>query len=141
MQIFGAILIVGAFCAFCGYTWVKLDKEVHFAWDRYEDKDLILKKLEEYATYSEKKPNPHNSIVYMIVNFNTTFEQDLERIYTLRELGYWAYVMIYDKAHCEQKYKDLQRWVNNRFIFSRCERFEDYNKKQDGNNRQSALLF
>ena len=28
MQIFGTILIVGAFCAFCGYTWVKLDKEV-----------------------------------------------------------------------------------------------------------------
>lgn len=110
-------------------------KEVHFAWDRYEDKDLILKKLEEYATYSEKKPNPHNSIVYTIVNFDTTFEQDLERIYTLRELGYWGYVMIYDKQNCQQKYKDLQRWVNNRIIFSQCERFEDYNRKQNGNNR------
>lgn len=28
MQIIGAILIVGAFCAFCGYTWVKLDEEI-----------------------------------------------------------------------------------------------------------------
>lgn len=103
-------------------------KEVHFAWDRYEDKDLILKKLEEYATYSKKKPNPHNAIVYTIVNFDTTFEQDLERIYTLRNMGYWAYVMIYDKEHCDKKYKDLQRWVNNRMIFARCERFEDYKK-------------
>ena len=101
-------------------------KEIHFAWDRFEDGDIILSKLEEYAKYAKKKPNTHNSIVYTIVNFNTTFEQDLERIYTLRELGYWAYVMIYDKAHCDKRYKQLQRWVNNRFIFSKCERFEDY---------------
>lgn len=101
-------------------------KEVHFAWDRFEDRDIILSKLEEYATYAKKKPNTHNSIVYTIVNFDTTFEQDLERIYTLRELGYWAYVMIYDKAHCDKRYKDLARWVNNRFIFSKCEKFEDY---------------
>lgn len=116
-------------------------KEVHFAWDRYEDKNLILPKLEQFAKYSKKINSAHRAIVYTITNYNTTFEQDLERIYTLRELGFWAYVMIYDKAHCDQKYKDLQRWVNNRFIFSQCERFEDYNKKQDGNNRQSALLF
>lgn len=101
-------------------------KEIHFAWDRFEDKDIILSKLEEYATYAKKKPNTHNSIVYTIVNFDTTFEQDLERIYTLREMGYWAYVMIYDKEHCDKRYKQLQRWVNNRFIFSKCEKFEDY---------------
>ncbi len=101
-------------------------KEIHFAWDRYEDKDIILPKLEEFAKLSKRKPHSHNSIVYTIVNFDTTFEQDLERIYTLREMGYWAYVMIYDKAHCEKKYKDLQRWVNNRVIFAKCERFEDY---------------
>ena len=48
--------------------------------------------------------------------------------YTLRNLGYWAYVMIYDKAHCHPQYKKLQRWVNNRFIFSKCEKFEDYDR-------------
>lgn len=103
-------------------------KEIHFAWDRYEDKDLILEKLRMYAEVGKFKPHSHNAIVYTIVNFDTTFEQDLERIYTLRELGYWAYVMIYDKQHCEQKYKNLQRWVNNRIIFAKCEKFEDYGK-------------
>jgi hypothetical protein len=34
--------------------------------------------------------------------------------------------MIYDKEHCDRKYKDLQRWVNNRFIFAKCENFEQY---------------
>lgn len=102
-------------------------KEIRFAWDRYEDKDLILPKLKMFGEVGKFKPHSHNAIVYTIVNFDTTFEQDLERIYTLREMGYWAYVMIYDKEHCNRKYKDLQRWVNNRFIFSKCEKFEDYN--------------
>ncbi len=101
-------------------------KEIHFAWDRYDDKDFVLEKLEEFKRLSKKKINTHNSIVYTIVNFDTTFEQDLERIYTLRNMGYWAYVMIYNKANCDKRYKDLQRWVNNRFIFSKCEKFEDY---------------
>lgn len=101
-------------------------KEIHFAWDRYQDKDVILRNLALYAEYGKFKPHSHNAIVYTIVNFDTTFEQDLERIYTLRDLGYWAYVMIYDKAHCDAKYKRLQRWCNNRFIFAKCDKFEDY---------------
>lgn len=103
-------------------------KEIHFAWDRYEDKDKVLPKLQMYAEITKKNPHGHNAIVYTLVNFDTTFEQCLERIYTLRDIGYWPYVMIYDKANCEHKYLDLQRWVNNRFIFAKCKRFEDYNK-------------
>ena len=101
-------------------------REIHFAWDRYQDKEIILQNLALYSEYGKFKPQSHNAIVYTIVNFDTTFEQDLERIYTLRDMGYWAYVMIYDKAHCDKRYRDLQRWVNNRVIFAKCEKFEDY---------------
>ncbi|MBQ2231218.1 MAG: radical SAM protein, partial [Oscillospiraceae bacterium] len=59
---------------------------------------------------------------------STTIEQDLERIYTLRDMGYWPYVMIYDKANCKDVYTRLQRWVNNRFVFAKCDRFENYKK-------------
>lgn len=103
-------------------------KEIHFAWDRYEDKDIILEKLRLYQEITNAKPHNHYAIVYTIVNYDTTFEQDLERIKILRDMGYWAYVMIYDKEHCEKKYKDLARWVNNRFIFAKCESFEDYRR-------------
>ena len=101
-------------------------KEIHFAWDRYEDKDKVLPKLKLYADVSKHSPHTHNAIVYTLVNFSTTLEQDLDRIYTLRELGYWPYVMVYDKEHCNYQYKRLARWVNNRFIFAKCKRFEDY---------------
>lgn len=104
-------------------------KEIHFAWDRYQDKDKVLPKLELFSSVASpniKKKQVHNAIVYTIVNFDTTIEQDLDRIYTLRDMGYWPYVMIYDKEHCGKEYKRLQRWVNNRFIFGAVKRFEDY---------------
>lgn len=101
-------------------------KEIHFAWDRYQDKDIILPKFKLFSELYHKHNKYHTSIVYTLVNFDTTLEQDLERIYTLRELGFWAYVMIYDKEHCNPVYRKLQRWVNNRLIFAQCKRFEDY---------------
>lgn len=115
-------------------------KEIHFAWDNYHDKDIVLPKFKLYSELGKFKPQSHNAIVYVLTNFNSTVEQDLERIYTLRELGYWAYVMIYDKQHCAPIYKDLQRWCNNRFIFGSCPRFEDYNKqKQTIHENQLSL--
>lgn len=111
-------------------TQLKIWK-IHFAWDRYQDGTKILPRLKIFREEWEKRKkwSENNKIVYTLVNFDTTKEQDLERIYKLRELGYWAYVMTYDKEHCtDQFYKDLARWVNNRFIFAVCKTFEEYIK-------------
>lgn len=66
--------------------------------------------------------------VYVLTGFNTTLDQDLERIYTLRDIGYNPYVMIYNKDQLPKGHdlKRLQRWVNSRFTFAACKRFEDY---------------
>ena len=104
-------------------------KHIHFAWDRYQDKALILPKLKEFKEITQR--DERNLIVYTIVNYDTTLEQDLERIYTLRELGYWAYVMIYNKDSLPNGHilRKLQRYVNNRFIFASCKTFDEYLKK------------
>ena len=101
-------------------------KQIHFAWDRYEDKDMIIPKFgkfKEITGWDKRKMT-----VYILCGFNSTFEQDLERVYTLRNLGYSPYVMIYDKYKLKKKdpLKRLQRWVDSRFAFAACERFEDY---------------
>lgn len=101
-------------------------KEIHFAWDRYEDKDIVLPRLRLYADVTRVSRLGHKAIVYTIVNFSTSFEQDLERIYTLRDMGYWPYVMVYDKAHADNQYKRLQRWVNMRSTFAAVKCFDDY---------------
>lgn len=101
-------------------------KELHFAWDRYEDKDLIVPKLKMFKEITNI--DIRKLIVYVLCNFNTTMEQDLERIYTLRELGYLAYIMLYDKEHIPRghKLRKMARWVNNRYVFAKCSTFEEY---------------
>jgi hypothetical protein len=87
---------------------------------------MILPKFQMFKEYT--KMNERNLSVYVLCNFDSTIEQDLERIYTLRDMGYWAYVMLYDKEHITKKHelRKLARWVNNRFIFAKCQKFEDY---------------
>lgn len=101
-------------------------KHIHFAWDRYEDKEIIIPKLKKFQQITGWKR--WKMTVYVLCGYDTTIEQDLERIYILRDMGYTPYVMIYDKY--KRKKKDniirMQRWVNAKIIFSNCKRFEDY---------------
>ena len=55
--------------------------------------------------------------------------EELYRIYTLRDLGYLPYVMIYQKETADKQHRDLQRWCNNRLIFRSCPNFKDYKKR------------
>lgn len=104
-------------------------KELHFAWDRYQDKEKILPKFKMFKEITNI--DIRKLIVFVLCNFDTTIEQDLERIYTLRDIGYWPYVMLYDKEHIPKGHtlRKMQRWVNNRFIFAKCKTFEDYQKQ------------
>ena len=95
---------------------------VHFAWDNYEFN--TYEKLKRFRSYFEK--DGRNLRVYVLTNFNTTHEQDIERIYKLKELDYDPFVMIYDKPKAPQITKRLQRWCNNKFIFRTVEKFENY---------------
>lgn len=99
-------------------------KEIHFAWDNADDD--LKPYFERYSALAKHKPHGHLGTVYCLTNFGSTMEQNLYRIYTLRDMGYNPYVMVYDKPHAPREIKKLQRWCNNKFIFRTCERFEDY---------------
>ena len=104
-------------------------KNIHFAWDNAEDD--LKPYFERYKALAKHKPHGRYGTVYCLTNFGSSMEENLYRIYTLRDLGYDPYVMVYDKPNAPREIKDLQRWCNNRFIFRSCEKFEDYKK---GNN-------
>lgn len=101
-------------------------KQVHFAWDNYGDRDKIIPKFEEFKSITGW--DHRKMTVYVLTGYNSTLEQDLYRIYTLRDMGYSPYVMIYDKYKKRRgdNLVRLQRWVNSRFAFAAVERFEDY---------------
>lgn len=102
---------------------VKL-KMIHFAWDMMEQSESVLRGLELYAKYGALDERKRR--VYVLTNYNTTMEENLYRVYKLREMKFDPYVMIYDKPHAPKDIKRLQRWCNNKFIWRSCEKFEDY---------------
>ena len=103
-------------------------KRIHFAWDNPKDK-LAPKSLKMYAEMTGMKPGDRKVMVYVLTNYWSTHEEDLMRIYWLRDLGYDPYVMIFDKPNAPETTKKLQRWCNNKWVFNKCKSFDDYKRK------------
>jgi len=101
-------------------------KYIHFAFDDISEKKLIVEKLKHFKESTGW--NYWKMTVYVLVNYNSTLEEDLERIYTLRDLGYSPFVMIYEKERLPARHelKQLQRWVNMRAVFRSVNSFNDY---------------
>lgn len=101
-------------------------KNIHFAWDQYGDIEKIVPKFREFKEITGI--NKSKLCVYVLCGFDTTMEQDLERIYTLRDLGYSPYVMLYNKDGIPKGHtlRKLERWCNNRWVFAACKTFEEY---------------
>jgi hypothetical protein len=98
---------------------------VHFAFDTIKNEKQILKGLELYKNIVGLGNSDSDRAVYVLTNYDTTFEDDWYRISKLRELGYAPYVMIYRKPFAPKILKYLQRWCNNRFLFNSTD-FKDY---------------
>ncbi len=96
---------------------------IHFAWDNpKQDLTQYFRTFSEYTAIKSDR----NKSVYVLTNFNSTLDEDLYRIYTLRDLGYSPYVMIYQKETAPKEIRRLQRWVNCRWIFRSTQKFEEY---------------
>ena len=119
-------------------------KDFHFAWDNPKE-DL----KEKFRMFKESGiKNPDRTSVYVLTNYWSSIEEDLYRVYTLREMGFVPYVMIYDKQKfvnqygkwrkgIEQKYtreqmihfktcQHMQRWSSSRSVIKICPDFRNY---------------
>lgn len=107
---------------------IKLDK-IHIAFDRYQDKNLVMPKIRAFCEETGFNRSNGHMMCYILVNYDTTIEQDIERIQFCREMNIAPYPMIYDKKHADPIYRKLQRWCNN-FIFWVCPTFEEYENRK-----------
>lgn len=103
-------------------------KNIHFAWDRYKDKDIVLPKLKMFKEMTGW--NRDKVAVYVLCGYDSTMEENLERIEEIRKLNFRPYVMLYDKQHIKRgdELRKLQRWVNAKQAFWKCS-FEEYQRK------------
>lgn len=101
-------------------------RSIHFAWDRYEDKDVIVPKLKEFR--DQTGWDRHKVTVYVLTNHDSTFEEDLERVMTIREIGFQPYVMRYNKESIPRgsNLNALARWVNWPALFQKYKTFDEY---------------
>jgi hypothetical protein len=91
-----------------------------FAWDRFNDGKLVMKGIK--ICNDAGIPNTKMQF-FILIGFDSTKEQDYQRVMTLREMGCMPFVMPYNKNDPYQK--AFTRWVNNRAVFKACS-WEDY---------------
>jgi len=112
-------------------------RRLHFAWDDpATDLTPYFKRFLELTNVRDAR----KLRVYVLTNYGSTHEQDLYRIYTLREMGYDPYVMIYEKPAAPAITRKLQRWVNNKYFFHAVKDFDDFDpagwaKQKKGGDR------
>ena len=105
-------------------------KMYHFAFDFMKNEKAIVKGLKTFVDIV--KPDERKCCVYVLTNYDTTFDEDIYRVRKLQELGLSPDVRIYRKNTATPITRDLQRWCNNRFIYRSGVDFYDYIPRADG---------
>jgi len=108
-------------------------KQVTFAWDRPQDEKLVMRGFKRCIDAGIK---PYQMQFFILIGFNTTFEQDMHRVKTIHDTGADPFVMrmtekeYYKSEEDYQRARHFQRWVNARII-NKC-KWEDYKYDKKG---------
>lgn len=104
----------------------------HFAMDNMKDMEQVAEGLKLYVdTYRRIKGkwDWRNAKVFVLTNFDTTHQQDMERIKLIQECECQPYVMIYNKPSAPTITRRLQRWTNNTMFYAATKDFMEYQKR------------
>ena len=98
------------------------DRYLTFAWDKFKDEKIIRKGIDICVNAGIPTRDMQ---FFVLIGFDTTPEQDLHRLYTLKELGAIPYAMPYNKKDPYQR--DMYNYVNGfgRKVFKK-HTFEEY---------------
>lgn len=91
---------------------IKLWGQIHFAWDDIRLEKTVRKGIQ---TLIKNGVGKHKIMVYVLIGYDSTPEEDLYRVETLRGLGVDPFIMPYKKAETYQK--RFARWVNMKAVF------------------------
>lgn len=96
-------------------------RSLHYAWDLMGFEKQVLDGIKTLSQYIK----PYKHMCFMLVGFNTTYEQDMYRMQKLVELGVDPFVMVYNENEKgDVRLQHFARWVNSR-IYKKCS-FEEY---------------
>jgi hypothetical protein len=94
---------------------VRLMKQIHFAWDNVSEEAAIRRGLDVLKAHMPLS----RVMLYVLIGYNSTPDEDMHRVMTLRGLGVDPFVMAYNKRDLYQR--RFARWVNHKAIFKTVE--------------------
>lgn len=86
-------------------------RRIYYSWDLPQCEDQVL---EGIRTLKKAGFNGASQMCYVLVGFNTTYQDDLHRIHTLIKEDVLPFVMTYNYRK-DSYYPYLSRWVNKRY--------------------------
>jgi len=87
-------------------------RRLFFAFDDPKLQAVIIHKIQTLLNHGIK---PHHLLFYVLVGYNTTFEQDYQRFDILEKLGCLPFIMIYNNRKDKLILRHFARWVNKRY--------------------------
>lgn len=106
---------------------IKLKRNIHIAWDLPQ---IDLTPRLEAMT---KHIKPYKIRCYVLIGFNSTKEQDLQRLRTLKRFDIMPFVQPYRDYENKRKpsnyEKDISRWANRTWLFKSMD-FFDYEPRK-----------
>lgn len=112
----------------------KLKGGIRFAFDFPELEPIVRERVALLRQYYKRK----YIFFYVLVGFNTAFEQDLHRCNVLRELGCRPYIMRHENTPKEKRYIRLAEWCNQFWTFAKYD-FETFCREYEGKNEQTGM--
>ena len=98
---------------------VKHQFSVHYAWDLMSFEKMVLEGIDILSRYIKR----YRHLCYILVGFNTVFDEDLYRFRKLDEAGIDPYVMIYNSLK-DTRLNHFARWVNSKIY--KVTSFDEY---------------
>jgi len=109
-------------------TRIKHHGPLTFAWDHPRDEDKVRRGIQHLRDAGDNG----KYLFYVLINYNTSMDQDRHRIDVLESLNCRPYVMLYDEKNADPIYNQLRRWCNFNQIRKSCafEKFDRLTIKQ-----------
>jgi hypothetical protein len=104
------------------YDFKFTTRRLYFAWDDIKDEEIIIRNLNSLLKYIK----PQHIMIYVLVGYNSTFEQDYYRFKKLKDLKVKPFIMLYNNCK-DKKLRDFSRYVNKRYY--ELMKWEDYSPR------------
>lgn len=96
-------------------------RSLHYAWDLMCYEKQVIEGIRVISKYIPTS----NHMCFVLVGFNTSFEEDMYRVKKLESFGVRPYIMRYNERRDDIRLNHFARWINS-FIYKAVPDFEDY---------------